>query len=317
MAYQSISYLIGKLLEVVQNAALESWKTAGSGNEIACDAVAVRAMRDTFNMIDFSGTIVIGEGQRDNAPMFFLNEKVGKLTSAETSFDIAVDPLEGTSVCSKFSYGAMCVIALAPEGTLLAAPDVYMEKIIVKHRALSDKISLSNSVRENVQAVADFKQCDIKEILVCLLDRERHNAIAEDLRSYGVKVKLIPACDVPASLSVILSDEVDIYMGIGGAPEGVLSACALQALDGYMEAKLLFNDANEKRQAVSLGIKNLNKIYSLDELVRTNEAVFLASGVTDSSVLKGIRKIDQRLNVRSIIIEKNKVQRVSSDFYFK
>jgi fructose-1,6-bisphosphatase II / sedoheptulose-1,7-bisphosphatase len=238
--------------------------------------------------LDMDGTVVIGEGERDEAPMLFIGEKVG--TGKGPSIDIALDPLEGTTITAKAGPNALAVLAIAEKGMLLNAPDVYMDKLAIGPGFATDVVHIEKSVTENVQSLAKAKGCKASDIMACVLDRPRHEALIKELRSLGCGITLIPDGDVAGVIAVTdPSTGIDIYLGQGGAPEGVLAAAALRCVGGQFQGKLVFRNEDERARARKWGIKDLNKVYLLEELA-AGDVIFAATGVTDGSLLRGVHK---------------------------
>ncbi|HEX2813091.1 MAG TPA: class II fructose-bisphosphatase [Sphingopyxis sp.] len=281
--------LVLEMVRVTEAAAIAAAKLIGRGDEKAADAAAVEAMRDAFNTLYMDGTIVIGEGERDEAPMLFIGEKVGNAPGKGPKIDIAVDPLEGTTITAKAGPNALAVLAIAEEGCLLNAPDVYMDKLAVGPGFSPNIVHFDNSVRENVEAVAREKGVSPQDIIVCVLDRPRHEAIISELRSIGCGVALIPDGDVAGVIATTNPDtNVDIYMGSGGAPEGVLAAAALRCVGGQFKGRLLFRNDDERLRAKKWGIEDLGRVYDLEDLAK-GDVIFAATGVTDGSLLRGVK----------------------------
>ncbi len=271
----------------VEAAAIASARMAGRGDEKAADQVAVDAMRTALNKIAMQGRIVIGEGERDEAPMLFIGEEVG--TGAGAAFDIALDPLEGTTLTAKAMANALCVLAIAPRGGLLHAPDTYMDKIAVGPGLPAGIVDLDASPSENVKALARAKGVEPGQIGVCVLDRPRHAAIIEDLRAVGARVHLISDGDVAGVIfTTDPSTGIDLYLGQGGAPEGVLAAAALRCVGGQFQGRLVFRNDDEKARAARAGITDLGRKYDLAELVST-DVVFAAAGVTNGALVRGVQ----------------------------
>ncbi len=287
-----------ELVRVSEFAALAASKHIGRGDEKAADQAAVDAMRKCLNSLTISGTVVIGEGERDEAPMLFIGEKVG---AGGPKVDIALDPLEGTTITAKGGENAMAVIALAQEGGFLNAPDVYMKKISANTN--NQKIvSLNQDLKSNIKELAKFKKIDIEDLVICILDRERHKNEIEIIRSTGARIKMIDDGDVSAVIaSVIPSSSIDMYYGTGGAPEGVLAAAALQCIGGNIEGQLLFNNEDEINRAKKTGISDLNRIYQLNDLAK-GDIMFSATGVTDGTMLKGIKITKNYAETHSIVM---------------
>ena len=287
-----------ELVRVSEYAALAASKFIGRGDEKAADQAAVDAMRNCLNSLTISGKVVIGEGERDEAPMLYIGEEVGL---GGPKVDIALDPLEGTTITAKGGENAMAVIALAQEGGFLNAPDVYMEKISANVQS-NQVISLQQDLKSNIQELAKYKKVNIEDLVICILDRERHQDSLETIRSTGARVKMIGDGDVSAVISSVLnSSNIDMYYGIGGAPEGVLAAAALQCIGGSIEGKLLFQNEDEILRAKKIGITDLNKIYELNDLA-TGDIMFSATGVTDGTMLKGIKITKDYAKTHSIVM---------------
>ena len=287
-----------ELVRVSEFAALAASKHIGRGNEKAADQAAVDAMRKCLNSLTISGTVVIGEGERDEAPMLYIGEKVGQ---GGPNVDIALDPLEGTTITAKGGENAMAVIALAQEGGFLNAPDVYMRKISAK--VDNDSIiSLSQDLKSNIKELAKYKKINTEDLVICILDRERHQEDIETIRSAGARIKIIGDGDVSAVISsAIDNSNIDMYFGIGGAPEGVLAAAALQCVGGYLEGQLIFYNDQEIERARKTGIENLDKIYKLNDLA-TGDVMFSATGVTDGTMLRGININKKFAETHSIVM---------------
>ena len=277
------------LARVSEAAAIASADLVGRGDEKAADQAAVNAMRDQLNKLDISGVVVIGEGERDEAPMLYIGEEVG--SGHGPGVDIALDPLEGTTLTAKDMPNALTVIAMGPRGSMLHAPDVYMEKLAIGPGYKTDVVSLEMSPRERILALAKAKKCEAKDITVCVLDRPRHQTIIEDVRSTGAAIRLITDGDVAGVMHCAepSTTGIDIYMGIGGAPEGVLAAAALKCMGGQIYGRLIFRNDDEKARAIKAGIKDFDRIYTKDEMV-TQDVIFAATGVTGGSLLPAIKR---------------------------
>ena len=259
----------------------------GKGDKIAADQAAVDSMRNYLNKIDMNGKIVIGEGEMDEAPMLFIGEKLG--TGNGEPLDIAVDPLDGTTLTAKNLPDAISVIAVAEKGNLLQAPDTYMEKIAIGPDYPENIIDLDNSIETNLNNMAEFKSIKPSELTVCLLERDRHKKIVESITKMSAKIKFISDGDVLGAIYTCIKDfNVDLYVGIGGAPEGVLAAAAIKCFGGQFQGRLSITDNEEKLRATKLGITDLKKKYYLNDIVR-GDVIFCAGGVTDGELLKGIR----------------------------
>lgn len=295
--------LVLEMVRVTEAAAVSASKLIGRGDEKAADAAAVEAMRAAFDDLAIDGTVVIGEGERDEAPMLFIGEKVGGAIGTGPKIDIALDPLEGTTITAKAGPNALAVLACAEEGNLLNAPDVYMDKLAVGPGYPEGIIDLAKSPTENVKAVAAAKGVEPGDLIVCVLDRPRHAALIAELRELGCGVALIPDGDVAGVIAVTNEDTgIDLYMGSGGAPEGVLAAAALRCVGGQMSARLIFRNDDERMRAAKWGIEDLHKIYKLEELAK-GDCIFAATGVTDGSLLKGVkRRKDGVLTTSSVVM---------------
>ena len=283
--------LVLEMVRVTEAAAIAASKLIGRGDEKAADAAAVEAMRMAFNDLYMDGTVVIGEGERDEAPMLYIGEKVGNAIGSGPRIDIALDPLEGTTITAKAGPNALAVLAISEEGGLLNAPDVYMEKLAVGPGYPDGIIDLNKPVRENVEAVAKAKGVDPHEIIVCVLDRPRHEKLIAELRAIGCGIMLIPDGDVAGVIATTNPEtNIDIYMGSGGAPEGVLACAALRCVGGQFKGKLLFRNDDERARAFKWGITDLDKVYDLKELAK-GDCIFAATGVTDGSLLAGVKRL--------------------------
>ena len=277
------------LARVSEAAAIASADLIGRGDEKAADQAAVNAMRDQLNKLDISGFVVIGEGERDEAPMLYIGEEVG--TGNGPGVDIALDPLEGTTLTAKDMPNALTVIAMGPRGSMLHAPDVYMEKLAIGPGYKTDVVTLDMSPLERILSLAKAKKCSPKDITVCVLDRPRHQTIIEDVRRTGAAIRLITDGDVAGVMHCAEPNTtgIDLYMGIGGAPEGVLAAAALKCMGGQIYGRLIFRNEDEKARAIKAGITNFDRIYSKDEMV-TQDVIFAATGVTGGSLLPAIKR---------------------------
>jgi fructose-1,6-bisphosphatase II / sedoheptulose-1,7-bisphosphatase len=295
----STQYASG-IVNATEKAAIAASKLIGLGDEKAADQVAVDAMRTALNDIDFKGRIVIGEGERDEAPMLYIGEEVGSGNNDEV--DIALDPLEGTTITAKGMPNSLAVIAAAQKGGLLYAPDTYMNKIAVGGELPKDIIDLDASVQDNIKSIADAKKIKVGDVTACVLERSRHNDQIESLRSIGAKIVLIPDGDVAGVIMTTQTDNpVDIYLGVGGAPEGVLAAAALQCIGGQMQARLVINNEDEKSRAQKIGIKDLDKKYSLNELAH-GDIIFSATGVTEGTMVRGVRNLNSNYITHSLVL---------------
>ncbi|QGR02995.1 class II fructose-bisphosphatase [Ehrlichia ruminantium] len=296
-----------KLLSVTEAAAVASYKCLGIGDEKKADAVAVDAMRKSLNSLDISGTVVIGEGERDNAPMLYIGEKVG-LGGIE--LDIALDPLEGTTICAHYKDGAMSVLAVTEKGGFLNAPDVYMEKIAVGSDVPKGVVSLRYDIRTNLCNLAEIKKCNISDLVVAVLNRERHLELIRNIRQCGARIKLIDDGDISTVVSLGQGHH-DLYVGIGGAPEGVLAAAALLSTGGYIEGRLIINTDQLKARAKKFGISDIDKIYCIEEMVKS-DSIFVATGITDGSLVKGIKYTKDFFVIESVIIKSACIMRINN-----
>ena len=289
------------LARVSEAAALASANLIGRGDEKAADQAAVNAMRDQLNLLDIAGVVVIGEGERDEAPMLFIGEEVG--TGKGPAVDIALDPLEGTTLTAKDMPNALTVIAMAPRGTLLHAPDVYMEKLAIGPGFRRGVVTLDMSPSERVSALAASKGCSTREITVCVLERPRHEEMIAEIRSTGAAIRLITDGDVAGIMHCAepALTGIDMYMGSGGAPEGVLAAAALKCMGGQMFGKLLFRNDDERARARKAGITNFDRVYTRDDLV-TADVIFAATGVTDGSLVAGIKQDRGYITAETILM---------------
>ena len=294
--------LVLEMVRVTEAAAIAASTLVGRGDEKAADAAAVEAMRAALNELYMDGTVVIGEGERDEAPMLYIGEKVGSAPGKGPKIDIALDPLEGTTITAKAGPNALAVLAIAEEGCLLNAPDVYMDKIAVGPGYPAGVIDLEKSPTENVRAVAAAKGVEPHEIIACVLDRPRHEKLIAELRSIGCGVMLIGDGDVAGVIATTDPDTtIDIYMGSGGAPEGVLACAALRCVGGQFQGRLLFRNDDERARAHRWGIEDLDKVYSLDELAR-GDCIFAATGVTDGSLLAGVKRKGRVMTTESVVM---------------
>ena len=289
------------LARVSEAAAMASAKLIGRGNEKAADQAAVDAMRTQLNMLDINGVVVIGEGERDEAPMLYIGEEVG--TGNGPAVDIALDPLEGTTLTAKDMPNALAVIAMGPRGSMLHAPDVYMEKLAIGPGYAKDTVTMEMSPTERVKALAKAKGGDTSDITVCVLERPRHDDMVKELRTTGCAIRLITDGDVAGVIHCAdpLKTGIDMYMGSGGAPEGVLAAAALKCVGGQIYGKLLFRNDDERGRATKAGITDLDKVYTRDELV-TGDVIFAASGVTDGSLVSGIKREVGYVTIETILM---------------
>lgn len=283
-------------------AAIACFDWVGRGDEKAADQAAVTAMRDALNSINISGRIVIGEGERDEAPMLYIGENLGL---GGDEIDIAVDPLEGTTVCASAMPNSISVLALSHRGGLLHAPDLYMDKIAVGAGLPEGVVSLRNSPKENIMSLAKAKGCRVSDLTVCILKRDRHAELISKVRATGARIHLIGDCDVSAVIATTIpSTGVDMYMGTGGAPEGVLGAAALACIGGQMEGRLLFSNDDDEARALKTGVTDLNKIYTIEDMVRS-DVIFCATGVTTGWMLEGVEKTKFQIKTSHMIMHRS------------
>ncbi|WP_370254392.1 class II fructose-bisphosphatase [Nioella sp.] len=289
------------LARVSEAAAIASAKLIGRGDEKAADQAAVNAMRDQLNMLDIAGVVVIGEGERDEAPMLYIGEEVG--TGEGPAVDIALDPLEGTTLTAKDMPNALTVIAMGPRGSMLHAPDTYMEKLAIGPGYPEGIVTLDMDPATRVSALANAKRCQPSDITVCILERPRHEQMIEEVRGTGAAIRLITDGDVAGVMHCAEPDVtgIDMYMGRGGAPEGVLAAAALKCMGGQMFGQLVFRNDDERARAAKTGITDLDRIYSRDEMV-TKDVIFSATGVTNGSILNGIKREVGWLTVETLLM---------------
>ena len=286
-------------VRVTEAAAIAAWKWTGRGDEMSADAAAVEAMRAALNKLNIDGTVVIGEGERDEAPMLFIGEKVG---SGGPKIDIALDPLEGTTLTAKASANAMATLALAPEGGFLNAPDVYMEKIAVGGGLPDNLIDIEASPAENLNRLAKAKGVEVADLLICVLDRPRHQDLIGAIREAGARIQQISDGDIYGIIETSQPhSRVDMYLGSGGAPEGVLAAAALQCIGGQMQGKLLFRNDDERGRASKMGIEDFNRIYDINDLA-SGDVIFSATGVTDGGLLQGVSREPGSAETHSIVM---------------
>ena len=306
---------LNKFIKTTESAAYGASPYIGKGDKIAADKGAVDNMRLELNKIDMKATIVIGEGEMDEAPMLHIGEKVG--TNNGPEFDIAVDPLEGTTFTSQGLPNAFSVLAIAEKGNLLSAPDTYMEKIIIGANLPKNLLDLDNSVEKNIKLLADVKDKKPSELNACVMKRPRHKHIIKALEQMNVNINYITDGDIAGGLSVIGENSVnDIYLGTGGGPEGVIVAAALSCLGGQIQGRFIF-DKNEIIRAKKLGIKDFNKKYNIDEMVK-GDVIFCASGVTDGDLAKGIKNFDEKFEVTTLALHKSqKIKKTITNTYNK
>jgi fructose-1,6-bisphosphatase II / sedoheptulose-1,7-bisphosphatase len=289
------------LARVSEAAAIACAPLIGRGDEKAADQAAVDAMRTQLNKLDISGVVVIGEGERDEAPMLFIGEEVGNGTGP--GVDIALDPLEGTTLTAKDMPNALAVIAMGPRGSMLHAPDTYMDKLAIGPGYAEGVVSLDMSPRERVEALAKTKGCAPSEITVCVLERPRHEAAIAEIRATGAAIRLITDGDVAGVMHCAEPEKtgIDMYMGSGGAPEGVLAAAALKCMGGQIMGRLLFRNDDERGRAAKAGITDFDRVYTRDDMV-TSDVIFAATGVTDGSLVPGIKREVGYLTAETILM---------------
>ena len=294
--------LVLEMVRVTEAAAVAASKLIGRGDEKAADHAAVEAMRAALNTLEIDGTVVIGEGERDEAPMLYIGEKVGSAQGTGPRIDIALDPLEGTTITAKAGPNALAVLAIAEQGHLLNAPDTYMDKIAIGPGFTPGLVSLRKSPTENIKALAAAKGCEANEILACVLDRPRHAELIAKVRAAGARIMLIGDGDVSGVMATSDPETgIDIYMGSGGAPEGVLAAAALRCIGGQMQGKLLFRNDDERGRAHRLGVTDLDRKYKLQDLA-SGDVMFAATGVTNGSMLKGVRRWAGGASTHSVVM---------------
>ena len=290
------------VVRVVETAAIAAADWIGSGDEKSADQAAVDAMRSALNGLPIAGVIRVGEGERDEAPMLYVGEEVGMGGAAAPEVDIALDPLEGTTICARGAPNALAVIAFAEAGNFLYAPDVYMDKIAVGGGLPADAIDLTRGPAENARRVATLKGCDVEDLTVCVLDRPRHDAIVAELRGIGARIHLISDGDVYGVIATCLPEsQIDMYIGAGGAPEGVLAAAALRCIGGQMQGRLTFRNNDEKQRAYRCGIEDLDRIYALEDMA-AGDVVFAAAGVTDGVFLRGVKRTAHAVETNAVVM---------------
>ena len=290
-----------ELVRVTERAAVAAARLRGRGDEKAADQVAVDAMRKELNRLPISGTVVICEGERDEAPMLYIGEEVGTRNGPEV--DIALDPLEGTTICAKNLPNSLAVVAIAEKGNLLYAPDVYMQKIAVGPGYPRGVVDIDASATENLNALAKAKGVKVNEITACIMDRPRHARLIEEVRATGAAIRLIGDGDVAGVMHTTNPDEtgIDIYIGIGGAPEGVLAAAALRCIGGQMQGRLQFNSDEQIARALKMGITDPNKVYLMEEMAK-GDVLFAATGVTDGNMLSGVKFARDYIQTHTIVM---------------
>ena len=290
-----------EIVRVTERAAVNAARWRGRGDEKSADQAAVDAMRRELNRLAIRGTVVIGEGERDEAPMLYIGEEVG--TGEGPRVDIALDPLEGTTICAKDLPNSLAVIAIAEGGSLLNAPDVYMDKVAIGPGYPEGVVSLDALPAENIKALAKAKGVPVGEITACVLDRPRHASIIEDIRSVGAGIRLIGDGDIAGVIHTTTPEEtgIDIYLGIGGAPEGVLAAAALRCIGGQMQGRLILDTDEKRKRARKMGIDDFDRIYQMDEMAR-GDVLFAATGVTDGNLLSGVRFGKKTIRTETVVM---------------
>tara|TARA_B100001250_G_scaffold363060_1_gene342185 strand:- start:79 stop:1023 length:945 start_codon:yes stop_codon:yes gene_type:complete len=300
--------LIIKLIKVTSDAAISCHRFIGKKNKILADKAATDSMRESLNKLDINGEVVIGEGELDEAPMLFIGEKLG--TGKGLNLDIAVDPLEGTNFAANNLPGALSVMAISKKGNLFKAPETYMDKLAVGEDIPKDAVDLDFSVEKNIKNIADSRNKDIKNITACILDRPRHKTIINKLKELNVNLKLLNDGDITGALLVSNREyNVDIFLGIGGGPEGVLAASALDALNCKFQGRFLFKTENDIIRAKEMGIIDLNKKYDLKEIVK-GESIFFATGITSGDLVNGVRKNKNTYFTETLVTQKNSLTEI-------
>ncbi len=307
-----------EVVRVTEAAALSASLLMGRGDEKAADQAAVDSMRQALNSLYIDGRVVIGEGERDEAPMLYIGEEVGMAKGKGPKVDIALDPLEGTTITAKGGQNALAVVAMAEEGGFLNAPDVYMQKIAVGTGLPQDVVDLDASVQENMNNLALAKKVGVSDLVACVLDRPRHEELIAKIRETGARIMLIDDGDVSGVIATSeLNTGVDIYMGSGGAPEGVLAAAALRCIGGFMQGRLLFRNDDERARAKKWGITDLDRKYGLYDMA-SGDVMFAATGVTDGAMLKGVRRFSGGANTHSVVMRSKTgtVRHIKADHNF-
>ena len=288
-----------EFVRVVERAAMAAARTMGQGDRKYSDQVAVESMRKEMESVDIDGTIVIGEGERDEAPMLYIGEKVGR---GGFPVDIAVDPLEGTNLCATGTPNAIAVIAAAEKGGLLNAPDIYMEKLVVGPSS-KGKVDLNAPVEDNLKAIAKALDREVHDLVIIVLDRPRHERLIADIRKAGARIRLISDGDLSAGISAaVVGTGVHAVMGTGGAPEGVLTAAAMRCLNGEIQGRLVMTKPADRERLKKMGITNLDKVYRTEELAPGPSVIFAAAGVTDGALLKGVRFFGDGLRTHTLVM---------------
>ncbi len=295
--------LIDKIINITSNAAIACYKHIGKNNKIVADKAATDSMRRDLNNLDINGKIVIGEGELDKAPMLYIGEQLG--TGKGPSLDIAVDPLEGTNFVAKNLPGALSVIAITSKDNLFHAPETYMDKLAVGKDIPYDATDLDFPIEKNIKNIADAKNKDLSKITACILDRPRHKEIIEKLKKLNVHLKLITDGDVSGALLVTDAKyNVDVFLGVGGGPEGVLAASALDAYNCKFQGRFLFKTESDIQRAKDMGIKDLNKKYDINEIIK-DESIFCATGITDGELINGVKQTNGIFTTETLVTHKN------------
>jgi|TARA_B100001540_G_scaffold306535_1_gene318738 fructose-1,6-bisphosphatase II / sedoheptulose-1,7-bisphosphatase len=307
--------LINNFIRITSKAAIAAYKYIGKENKILADKAAVDVMRSEINKLDIDGKIVIGEGELDEAPMLYIGEKLG--TGNGKSVDIAVDPVEGTNFVAKNLPGGLSVLAVAERNNLFNAPETYMNKIAINKKIPNDAVDLDNSIKKNIFNIAEARNKDVSKIRACILNRPRHKVIIDELLNLNVKLKLISDGDVAGALLVTDDKyDVDIFLGIGGGPEGVLAASALDAYGCKFQGRFLFNNNKDIERAKSMGITDLKKKYELSEIIK-GESVFCATGITNGDLVKGVSVTNNEYCTETLVTHKNSFKNVINSRYPK
>ncbi len=287
-----------EMARITEAAALESGRWVGRGDKISADDAATTAMRNTLNRMDIEGTVVIGEGEMDEAPMLYIGERLGR---GGLKVDIAVDPLEGTNICANGTNGAIATIAMAPTGGFLHAPDMYMDKIITGP-AGHNAVDINKSAGENARLLARAKGCDVRDLTVVLLNRPRHHKAIAELREAGTRIQLIEDGDVAPAVATGIEDSgIDMVMGIGGAPEGVLTAAAVRCFGGFMQGRLIFTCDEERKRARGMGIDSLDRVYLAEEMAK-GDVFFAATGITNGDLVRGVRYFSGGARTHTVVM---------------
>ena len=304
-----------KFVKTTEMAAIGAFPFIGKGDKNAADKGSVDKMRNALNQIDMNGLVVIGEGEMDEAPMLYIGEKVG--TNKGQNLDIALDPLEGTNFVANNLPNAFSMLAVCEKGNLFSAPDTYMEKIAIGKNLPKNLLDLDNSVEKNIKLLSDAKKKSINKITACILKRPRHEKIIKSLEKLNVKIKFISDGDVSGAISVVDSkSNIDIYLGIGGGPEGVLAAAALSCMGGQIQTRLVLDDQQEKR-ANKLGIKNVKKKYNIDDMIK-GDVIFCASAITNGDIVDGIKDLGDKYEVSTFALHKDlKIFRKIKNYHLK